>query len=284
MNKTIHYCWFGGGPLGDKEIACIDSWKRYLPDWEIVQWNETNFDVNQCDYIREAYEAGKWAFVSDYARFSVLYRYGGLYFDTDVELIKPIGDLIDGGPFMGFEFDVTSSGEEEYIEALKSVAASAPTVNPGLGLYATPHLDVYSDILGSYENDHFRQADGTLNQSTVVERVTSILFDKGLNSEEVGIQKVAGITIYPSEFFNPKDYFTGRVSITDNTRSIHHFSMSWHSERDQFEYRVATWLRSRGITHGAARKMAALARVIRYLDASRLSRWINNQKHENSRI
>lgn len=279
MNKTVHYCWFGGGPLGDRELECIASWERYLPDWKIVQWNETNFDVNQCAYVREAYEAGKWAFVSDYARFFILYRYGGLYFDTDVELVKPIDDLIDGGPFMGFEFDVPSSGEEEYIEALKSVAVSAPTVNPGLGMYATPHLDVYGDILRSYERDHFRKADGTDNQSTVVERVTSILFDKGLNNSQVGIQKIAGITIYPSEFFNPKDYFTGIVSVTGNTRSIHHFSMSWHSKRDQFEYKVATRLRARGIKHGVARKVAALVRVARYLDLSRLQRWIKNQQN-----
>lgn len=282
VNKTIHYCWFGNNPLGEREHACIASWKKYYPDWEIIQWSEVNFDINQCDYVREAYKAEKWAFVSDYVRFFVLYQHGGLYFDTDVELIKPIDDLINRGPFMGFEFNVPSSGEEDYIEALRSVGVSAPTVNPGLGLYATPYLDVYGEILTSYENDHFTKVDGTLNQSTVVERVTNILLSKGLNTCKAGIQQVAGVTIYPSDFFNPKNYFTGKVCITENTRSIHHFSMSWHSKREQFEYEVATRLRSRGVNHSAARKVAALARVVRYLDVPRLSRWMNNRRHNNS--
>ena len=99
----IHYCWFGGSPLGEKEVACIESWKKYLPDFEIVRWDESNFNVRCCSYVSEAYDAKKWAFVSDYARFKILFDNGGLYFDTDVEIIKPIDDIIAAGPFMGFE-------------------------------------------------------------------------------------------------------------------------------------------------------------------------------------
>lgn len=97
---VIHYCWFGGKPLPALAVKCIESWKKYLPDYEIKRWDESNFDVNLIPYTQQAYEAKKYAFVSDYARFWILYKYGGLYFDTDVEVIKPMDDLIAAGPFM----------------------------------------------------------------------------------------------------------------------------------------------------------------------------------------
>ena len=98
--KTIHYCWFGGNPLPEMAIKCIESWKKFLPDYEIKQWDESNFDVNMIPYAAEAYKAKKYAFVSDFARFWILYNYGGLYFDTDVEVIKPMDNIIAKGPFM----------------------------------------------------------------------------------------------------------------------------------------------------------------------------------------
>ena len=101
--KIIHYCWFGGNPLPELAQKCIASWKKYCPDYEIKEWNETNFDLNCCDYVREAYEAKKWAFVSDYARFWILYHEGGVYFDTDVEVPKPIDTIVEKGSFMGCE-------------------------------------------------------------------------------------------------------------------------------------------------------------------------------------
>ena len=103
--KIIHYCWFGRGPLPELAQKCIASWKKYLPDYEIKEWNEDNFDVNIIPYTAEAYKAKKYAFVSDYARFWILYRYGGIYFDTDVEVIRPMDDIIERGNFMGFETD-----------------------------------------------------------------------------------------------------------------------------------------------------------------------------------
>ena len=103
--KIIHYCWFGHNPLPPLALKCIASWKKYLPDYEIKEWNEENFDVNIIPYTREAYAAGKYAFVTDYARFWILYKYGGIYFDTDVEMIRPIDDIIAAGGFMGYETD-----------------------------------------------------------------------------------------------------------------------------------------------------------------------------------
>ena len=103
--KIIHYCWFGRNPLPELALKCIASWKKYMPDYEIKEWNEDNFDVNIIPYTAEAYAQKKYAFVSDYARFWILYRYGGIYFDTDVEVIRPIDDIIARGNFMGFETD-----------------------------------------------------------------------------------------------------------------------------------------------------------------------------------
>ena len=100
--QTIHYCWFGGNPLPESAQKCIASWRRYFPDWEIKEWNESNFDVDSIPYTTQAYRAKKYAFVSDYARFKILYEHGGVYFDTDVEVIKSFNDILGWGPFMGF--------------------------------------------------------------------------------------------------------------------------------------------------------------------------------------
>ena len=254
--KVIHYCWFGGNDLGEDEIRCIDSWRRFLPDYEIKRWDETNWDVHCCEYVSEAYDAKQWAFVSDYARFDILYKHGGLYFDTDVELIKPIDDILAKGPFMGFETDYNPSG--------------GPTVAAGLGLSANPGLDLYKDILDSYVNNHFVKDDGSFNQTTVVARVTEVLFEKGLKRVS-GVQKVASVTIYPAEYFNPMDFLTGIISITENTRSIHHFGMSWFDEKRKFEYNAGKWLRTHGIVRGCS-VLAALLTTIRFMDVERIRR------------
>lgn len=219
--KIIHYCWFGGADIGDTEKGCIASWSHFLPGYEIKRWDESNFDLACCAYVAEAYRAKKWAFVSDYARFSILYEYGGLYFDTDVELIRSIGDLIAAGSFMGLESDanVTKDGR----------IASSLAANPGLGLAANPGLTLYRTILDSYAHDHFIKPDGSYNYYTVVERTTEILREAGL-ADESGTQQVADVTIYPSAYFNPIDLATGRLNIKKETRSIHHYGASWQPE------------------------------------------------------
>lgn len=269
LPRKIHYCWFGGSPLGEKEVACIESWKKYLPDFEIVRWDESNFNVRCCDYVSEAYDSKKWAFVSDYARFKILFDNGGLYFDTDVELIKPIDDIIAAGPFMGFERDCPGSGNN-------ASAKSGPTVAAGLGMSANSGLGLYKTVLESYDGDHFVKPDGSFDKTTIVTRVTNILVDLGLKNVP-GTQSVAGVTIYPAEYFNPKDFATGKISLTENTRSIHHFDASWYSPAEKFEYRIAASLRKKGISNGVAKKMAALCRVARYLDWSRLLDAIRNR-------
>lgn len=260
---TIHYCWFGGNPLGKKEKTCIDSWKRFLPDYKVLRWDETNWNVRCCDYVSEAYDAKKWAFVSDYARLDILYKYGGLYFDTDVELIKPIDDILENGPFMGFETDWSPN--------------TRGTVAPGLGLGANPGLGLYKTILDSYRWTHFIKPDGTFDTTTIVTRTTEILLKNGLESRQ-GIQEIEGVRIYPSEYFNPKDFATGTVHLTDNTRSIHHFSMSWLTDEDRFEHDVKAWLLNHHIP-GHSSRIAALATVIRYRDFERLARKFNLRTH-----
>ena len=213
--KIIHYCWFGGNSLPGSAIKCINSWKRYFPDYEIKEWNESNYNVRKIAYIAQAYDARKYAFVSDYARFDILYHEGGLYFDTDVEVIKPFDDILNNGAFMGCEID----GLDINVGCC---------VNPGLGIAAAPGLGLYREVLDFYATQQFLMNDGTLNTETVVTKITKLLKEHGLKNEK-GIQFVDGITIYPKEYFNPLNNNTGELDITPNTHSIHWYSMSWMS-------------------------------------------------------
>lgn len=213
--KKIHYCWFGGNPLPDLALKCIDSWKKYCPDYEIIEWNENNFDINCCDYVKEAYQAGKWAFVSDYARFKILYECGGLYFDTDVEIIKPLDDIVAQGNFMGRENNANY------------------TVSPGLGLGTAANSSIYREILNKYNTLHFLNEDGTFNLKTVVDYATEILSNYGLDANNK-ICQISGINIYPYEYFCPMNYDTGKITITTNTHSIHHFTSSWYSTTQRY--------------------------------------------------
>lgn len=211
--KKIHYCWFGRNPLPDDAQRCIASWRKFFPDYEIVEWNEDNFDVNCIEYTRQAYAAKKYAFVSDYARFKILYEHGGLYFDTDVEIIKSFEDILDRGSFMGFEIDTNCKDFKG-------------TVNPGLGLGVTSGLSLYSEFLKIYDSLKFLNDDGSLNLTTIVTYTTDLLAAHGLKPIK-GIQHVAGVTIYPKEYFNPLNDNTGKLEITPRTHSIHWYSKTW---------------------------------------------------------
>ena len=223
--KIIHYCWFGGNPLPEEALVCIDSWKRYFPDYEIKQWDESNFDLNSCDYIKEAYQAKKWAFVSDYARFKILYENGGLYFDTDVEVLKPMDVIVARGSFMGCEAGPATSVPVSSSDMGAEVAA-------GLGLGANAGLGLYKEILNYYEGQHFLFPDGSINQENVVERVTGILRKHGFKGDGK-IETVEGVTIYPPEYFCPFNFYTGVTNITDNTYTIHHYSASWFTKAEK---------------------------------------------------
>ena len=214
MEKIIHYCWFGDASLPESAIKNIDSWKKHFPGYEIRKWDENSFDFSVCSYSREAYNHRKWAFVSDYARFWILYHFGGVYFDTDVEVIRPMDDILDSGPFMGCERVVCDDG------------SSCLKVASGLGMAAEKEMPVYRKILEKYENMHFENPDGTLNFDTVVRIVTEIMKEEGFKGNG-GIEIVAGIKIFPPEYFCPLDYYNGNMKITENTRSVHHYDETW---------------------------------------------------------
>lgn len=222
----IHYCWFGHNPLPPLAQKCIASWRKFLPDYEIKEWNEENFDVNAIPYTSEAYAAKKYAFVSDYARFKILYEQGGLYFDTDVEVIRPLDDIIARGPFMGCERDASG--------------ATAPAVAPGLGLGVNPGLGLYKEILDFYATQHF-QKNAKGSYDTVVDYTTQILCRHGLK-DIPGIQHVADVWIYPKEYFCPICIDTGKMTISNNTVCIHHYSGSWLKPSQQIYRKIRTLL------------------------------------------
>lgn len=205
--KVIHYCWFGGNPLPELEQKCIASWKKYCPDYEIIEWNETNYDVNKCAYMKEAYQAKKWSFVSDCARFDIIYHHGGIYLDTDVEIIRNIDEFLKNRAFMGFE-------NEDY-------------VNPGLIFGGKKENGEIECILRWYETHHFLKESGEIDLTTNPVIVTRILEERGLRKEQTIQVLNDSLTVYPKDYFCPMDYDTGEVTITDNTASIHRYAASW---------------------------------------------------------
>ena len=218
--KVIHYCWFGNNPLPPLAIKCINSWKKYLPNYEIKRWDENNFNVNIIPYTAEAYESGKYAFVSDFARFWILYHEGGLYFDTDVEVIKSLDDIIANGPFMGCEQDANQNGK-------------AIMVAPGLGLGCPAKMELYATFLDYYSKIHFKNPDGSNNIKNIVQYTTELLLKEGLENKK-GIQFVKGVYIYPREYFCPINNVTKKMKKTSNTRTIHHYVGSWR-DKSSFE-------------------------------------------------
>ena len=225
--KVIHYCWFGRNPLPASAQKCIASWRKFLPDYEIREWNEDNFDVNIIPYTAQAYQARKWAFVSDYARMWILYHHGGLYFDTDVEVIAPMDDIICRGAFMGIE--------------VPGAPGQLPKVAPGLGLGVEPGHPIYRALLDHYANQQFLDADGNILGGTVVTHNTQVLAEHGLQPTN-DLQQVDGIWIYPIDYFNPLDDATGRLNKTANTRSIHWYSKTWVSNYGPVRLWVTRWI------------------------------------------
>ena len=219
--KIIHYCWFGGNPLPDSAIKCIDSWKKFFPDYEIKEWNESNYDIHKIPYIHEAYEAKKYAFVSDYARFDILYHEGGIYFDTDVEVIKPFDEIIARGPFMGREAGA-------YLRNICDTEGNGLAVAPGLGLGVNPGNELYKEFLNAYKDLAFLNPDGSLNTKTIVCYTSEILVKHGLSHNNNEAEEVAGVWIYPADVLCPMDHTNGnKITMTDRTVSIHLYDASW---------------------------------------------------------
>lgn len=223
--KKIHYCWFGGGDLPDSVQKCIESWKKYCKDYEIIRWDETNYDYTKNQYMLEAYQAKKYGFVSDYARLDIVYHHGGIYFDTDVEVIKPLDELLCNSAFMGFE--------NNYIAL-------------GLGFGAERGIKELKEMMKQYEKLIFINSDGSLNLKPITKYTTEYLETQGLVANG-SRQRVGNIEIYPMEYFCPKNILTSECKITSKTYSIHHYDASWWGEEEKKEHERQVALRKKSV-------------------------------------
>lgn len=221
--KVIHYCWFGGNPIPAEYKKYIESWKRFLPDYEVKEWNENNYDIHCIPFSEEAYHARKFAYVSDYARLRILYENGGVYFDTDVELIKSIGDILQKGPFLAFEKHTKGSDEDKLL------------VNVGLGFACEKGNPIIKDIMDYYEHNHYVFPDGTVKQIPIVYITTEVLKRHGLVASESPLEVDGGFTVYPWEYFCPMEYLSSKIEMTENTRTIHHYTATWMSWTDKLK-------------------------------------------------
>lgn len=215
--KIIHYCWFGGKEKPDDVKRCIESWKKFLPDYKLMEWNEKNFDIDKLKYTRDAYSAKKYAFVSDVARIEALYQYGGIYMDTDVEVLKTFNPLLDAKCILGME-------EKEY------VATSFMAFEKGHSLI--------KEFLELYQYLDFFDQNGEIISGTNVEKLTKMLKNKGFIQDNRYQKLEDGIEIYPKEFFSPYDYINCYYDITENSYCVHHFAVSWMSKKEQIKKEI----------------------------------------------
>ena len=211
--KKIHYCWFGRGKKTKLMERCIRSWRKYCPDYEIIEWNEDNFDLDMNGYTRWCYDNKKYAFLSDYARLVIVAEQGGIYFDTDVEVVRPIDPLLGNKAFFGFEND--------------------SFVATGLGFGSVAGGEAVKRMLAEYDS----LLDGKHGTIGCPVLNTQALESMGLEKNGQ-YQKLGETVIFPAEYFNPYDDPTGRLNKTDNTYCIHWFAKTWMTSRS----RIRSWL------------------------------------------
>ncbi|MGM7721166.1 glycosyltransferase family 32 protein [Metabacillus sp. Hm71] len=217
--KIIHYCWFGDKEKPEIVQKCIKSWRQNLSDYEMIEWNEKNFDFKSNKYVNEAYQSGKFAFVSDYVRVYALYHFGGIYLDTDVEVFKSFDDLLGHESFWGFE-------QENYI-ATSTIGAKKGNLLIKL-------------FLDSYHGKRFIKEDGTFDDLTNVAIVTNILKNNGLKTNGEYQKLVGKGAFFPQTYFSPYDYINCRKFITENTYAIHHFYKSWLPPKARLKSKIKT--------------------------------------------
>lgn len=211
--KKIHYCWFGNGEMPQIALQCISSWKKYMPDYEIVVWNEENFDITINQYVKEAYETKKYAFVTDFVRLYALYNHGGVYMDTDVEVLKPLDIFLKHGAFTGCE------SEKHCVTGIMGSEKGHSWIRM---------------LLDDYEDKKFILDNGELNTLTNTQIITDSTIEKyGWIPENKHQILQNDLHIYPFDYFCAKDWRTGLVSITNQTYTIHHFSGQWVTTEGQ---------------------------------------------------
>lgn len=205
--KVIHYCWFGGKPLPKEAQKCIASWHKYCPDYKIIEWNERNYDINKNFYTKTTYQNKQWAFLTDYVRLDVVANEGGIYLDTDVELVKSLDELLVNSCYMGME--------------------QPGKIATGLGFGAIKKHCIIEKNKEYYEDrKNFVDKNGKFKRIICVQITTDLLKKEGLTDKNE-IQKIANAMIYPTEYFCPKKIGTNKIKITNNTYSIHHYDASW---------------------------------------------------------
>lgn len=205
--KVIHYCWFGRGEKNKLFYECLESWKKYFPDYEIIEWNEDNFDISKSNnYVKQAYYSKKYAFVSDYVRLKVLYDNGGIYFDTDVEVLKRIDDEILKRGYFAKEKD--------------------NQIATGLGFCVPPKNTLIKYMMDDYENLNFINEDGTMDMTACPSRNSKSLEKKGYIINK-NTTEICGIGIYDKEYFCGFDINTQHYIISDKTFTVHHYNASW---------------------------------------------------------
>ena len=211
--KIIHYCWFGGNPMPKDSLNNIESCKKYNPDYKVIIWNENNFDITANKYMKEAYDNKKYAFVTDYVRLKVLYDYGGIYMDTDVEVLKSFDSLLDHHAFSGFEgFDRIQTGT----------------------MGAEPGNRWIELLLHDYDEKEFILPDGSFDLTTNVSQITNTTKKKYPIVLNNTFQELGDFTIYPFDYFCAKDLDDGVIKATENTITIHHFNGSWTTPKKKF--------------------------------------------------
>ena len=215
--KIIHYCWFGGKEIPEQNKKWMASWKKYCPDYEIIEWNENNYDVKKNRYMYDAYKAGKWGFVSDYAELDIIYCYGGIYLDTDVEIIRNLDELLYQDSFMGVD--------------------GSKNISLGLGFGARPYFHVIKELMDGYNSCSFYNSDGSMNITAAP--TLQIPFFNNLGYVNNGeYQKIGDLTVYPEKVLSGKCNYTGRVKLTEHTFSIHHYDGSWVSEERRIRLKI----------------------------------------------
>ena len=218
--KKIHYCWFGGASEGKQMERCLQSWQRACPNYEIIRWDEKNSPLQDNEYVKQAYQAQKWAFVSDYVRVKVLSSQGGIYLDTDVELLKSLDSFLDCNAFLGFE------SPERVATCLMG---------------CKPQHPFFIELCQQYQHRPFLCAEGDYDETTNVEMFTEMLTREGLVKNNLP-QTVCDVTIYSADFFSPKDLTTGKITITENTYAIHYFNASWLPTNKRINTKIAQLL------------------------------------------
>jgi mannosyltransferase OCH1-like enzyme len=214
--RIIHFCWFGGKALPSLAKKCLNSWAKYLPDYKVIRWDENSFDVDAHPFTREAFESKKWAFITDYVRLYVLHEIGGVYMDSDVEIIKPIDEFLVHSAFSSFE---------------------SPFLIP-TGLMASSKQNNWIKVLLQYyDNKHFIDKDGypeLIANTNIITKISQEKFNLQISNAHQVLD--GNVHIYPSDYFCPMNWETQKIEPTNNSYALHHFAGSWIVGKEKEKY------------------------------------------------